>query len=554
MSIQLRWGLRGTADSQKVYRDTSPLDRTSLPAALATLGATDVSYLDETATAFETTYYYIVETIEGADSVFSEQRSITTAADVVVGGDGYNVNDGAGGFEAYNVNDGAGGFESYEVGGGGGAPLTPAIELIWAADTNGDLWEFDAANSNATLDGDAMTTVTGIVNGHTFTGTDTNLSIDADGLESGDCDGSGDYFDFTPASPMSQPSTVVMVLDDTDITTHIIMTGADAGTRWQLSNGSGGSWQMVGGASSYNTNILEGAGKRVLVMEFNGASSRIWANGILQEEGTVGTVVTTAFRLGALYDNTFAGNLKIHGFGVVNRIITADERETVLQWGEGLLGNARPVGLPSSVVFALRPEDMTFAGSVLTGLKPAWGPEDDLQLVGAPAEGPNGGYMMTEATGNANHVRVNADWLASGLSTGVHMAVVYKKNGTADTIATLLGTTSSGDYIGVAQSGSGTTTVNNGATTCAEFRIKEASIDPLATTRGALWTATLGDTVTKSVAFKDISSTSVFDLYPGFYRTATPTLHAEAEILGIYLFTDWSQVDAVNTYAEGLVP
>jgi len=115
MSIQLRWGLRGTADSQKVYRDTSPLDRASLPAALATLGATDVSYLDETATAFETTYYYIIETIEGADSVLSEQRSITTAADVVVGGDGYNVNDGAGGFEAYNVNDGSGGFEPYNV-------------------------------------------------------------------------------------------------------------------------------------------------------------------------------------------------------------------------------------------------------------------------------------------------------------------------------------------------------------------------------------------------------------------------------------------------------
>lgn len=153
MAIQLRWKLRSVATSQKVYRATSPLDRDALPAALATLANTDTAYLDSTATAFSTTYHYLLETILGADTVHSAQVSVTTAA-APPPPSGSFANFVPSGSDRFVLSDG----KIYTV-----VSLTPpnqelfSFDLGQVIDANGqDVYTADPASELFASDGDAL--------------------------------------------------------------------------------------------------------------------------------------------------------------------------------------------------------------------------------------------------------------------------------------------------------------------------------------------------------------------------------------------------------------
>jgi len=72
MTIKLKWQNRVTADEIRVYRSTSPFGRDNLPAVLATLGATEKEYLDETATSGGATYYYMLGVVSGSNEALSD--------------------------------------------------------------------------------------------------------------------------------------------------------------------------------------------------------------------------------------------------------------------------------------------------------------------------------------------------------------------------------------------------------------------------------------------------------------------------------------------------
>lgn len=59
----------------KIYRSTSPLDTSALPAALVTLPGDARTYTDETATG-NVTYYYVVEATNGTTRIFAKSPSI----------------------------------------------------------------------------------------------------------------------------------------------------------------------------------------------------------------------------------------------------------------------------------------------------------------------------------------------------------------------------------------------------------------------------------------------------------------------------------------------
>lgn len=81
MTIRLTWIPRITADSQQVYRSTATFDKDSLPSVLATLGATDTEYLDETATIADQDYYYAIGTVSGANVALSQVVMVTNVGD-----------------------------------------------------------------------------------------------------------------------------------------------------------------------------------------------------------------------------------------------------------------------------------------------------------------------------------------------------------------------------------------------------------------------------------------------------------------------------------------
>lgn len=75
MSVLLEWSPTVIGDSQKVYRSTSTFNHDNLPSILATIGASDHSYDDTTAT--NETYFYAIETILGTRSILSSVEKIT---------------------------------------------------------------------------------------------------------------------------------------------------------------------------------------------------------------------------------------------------------------------------------------------------------------------------------------------------------------------------------------------------------------------------------------------------------------------------------------------
>lgn len=79
MSIKLNWVNRNTQPvTVTIYRGTSPLDRTALPAPLATLSNGETSYVDLTAVQ-GAVYYYVFKTTNGSETVISRNQKMQAA-------------------------------------------------------------------------------------------------------------------------------------------------------------------------------------------------------------------------------------------------------------------------------------------------------------------------------------------------------------------------------------------------------------------------------------------------------------------------------------------
>lgn len=63
MAVVLNWANRVEADGIHIYRDTSPLDITSLPSPIATIAASKTQYVDEGVSG---QLYYAVSVFKGA--------------------------------------------------------------------------------------------------------------------------------------------------------------------------------------------------------------------------------------------------------------------------------------------------------------------------------------------------------------------------------------------------------------------------------------------------------------------------------------------------------
>lgn len=72
----------------------------------------------------------------------------------------------------------------------------------------------------------------------------------------------------------------------------------------------------------------------------------------------------------------------------------------------GIVASSRNVLLiPSSVLNLVTPASFTFSGSVLTSITDLIGSSTPYTIVGSPAEGVEGGYVMTEASGGVQLCR-----------------------------------------------------------------------------------------------------------------------------------------------------
>ena len=150
---------------------------------------------------------------------------------------------------------------------------------------------------------------------------------------------------------------------------------------------------------------------------------------------------------------------------------------------------------------------------------------------------------MSEANSGA-YVELNPTSLGMGVAfpSGVHLMVRTKRNATADTSMIYIGTSSGTVYAGVAASGGGSPTEQVIALT--EY-YENATIT---STRLALWNQLMNDTNEHTCAMRNLSTTAGMRL--GWYSSSGFIF--EGTILGWAVFTDWAQVDDVETYLLAL--
>lgn len=80
MKIDLTWKNRNASDTGiNIYRSTAPFDRSNLPAVLASLPRTALTYSDTTVVR-NTLYYYRIENVNANDSALSQQMAILAQA------------------------------------------------------------------------------------------------------------------------------------------------------------------------------------------------------------------------------------------------------------------------------------------------------------------------------------------------------------------------------------------------------------------------------------------------------------------------------------------
>lgn len=202
----------------------------------------------------------------------------------------------------------------------------------------GDLWRFDADNTNATVVTDPVNEATGLVNSRVMDDLDPAGSsatlVQVNGNFAAQFDAGSDLLYHNFGSTVVQPGTIILCLGDSDVTTHVLATGSSAALRWQISNDGSDNIIAFAGATLDST-INAPIGTKVLAAVFNGASSVFRVNGVQVATGNAGTQGTDRLTLGALYDGTFAGTVNFYSAMFINRLLTAPE----LDGAERLLGS-----------------------------------------------------------------------------------------------------------------------------------------------------------------------------------------------------------------------
>lgn len=214
-------------------------------------------------------------------------------------------------------------------------------------------------------------------------------------------------------------------------------------------------------------------------------------------------------------------------------------------YGDLITGETPAPPAPSSVTHAVGPSDMTFSSGNLSSITDRVAASSTyISITGTlPEDATNGGYGMSEANSGA-YVELNPTSLGMGVAfpSGVHLMVRTKRNATADTSMIYIGTSSGTVYAGVAASGGGSPTEQVIALT--EY-YENATIT---STRLALWNQLMNDTNEHTCAMRNLSTTAGMRL--GWYSSSGFIF--EGTILGWAVFTDWAQVDDVETYLLAL--
>lgn len=417
---------------------------------------------------------------------------------------------------------------------------------IFKAGDQGDVWVFTPETTDGAVDGDAITEVIGSANGNTLTtisGSPEIKEVDGQWVLRTDGVSFSDRLRCQFGATLSQPGTVVAVFSSFDLTSHIVVTGADASNRWQISQDSGGDLIMFAG-SEVDTYKDEPYGKVCVIAEFNGASSEARVDGVVTETGDAGSQSITEINVAALWDGSLNGAMDLYGLIVIDRALTDAEKDQVDEWAFGLLGiGTLPSGAPSSITKLVLPSSFAFSGGSLASVTPVYGsPAHIWAINGTPDEGANGGYEMDEASTN--------DWvgldLPSAEAQGVHLAILYKRNGTADDATIMFGSSSISNYAFCAQNG-GTSLILTNGMTADEYRANGTTVVDGVGDRNALWDAMFPDTDPHAAAVKNLKTNFIGRL--GSYPGSTSFIF-EGEILGWAEFTDWDQVDDVLSYLE----
>lgn len=163
-----------------------------------------------------------------------------------------------------------------------------------------DLWRFNQAGTDAAgTASDPFGTAYGLVNALQLTqavaGSKPKIRI-TDGIEVGYFDG-GDRLERVFGETLAQPGGVVIAINSTDTSTHIIYSNATAsGNRWQLSNSSGDEVQTY--ASAAVSGLSSPLGRAVISSVYNGASSKQRKSRGLRASGNAGANGVDAFYVG----------------------------------------------------------------------------------------------------------------------------------------------------------------------------------------------------------------------------------------------------------------
>lgn len=214
-----------------------------------------------------------------------------------------------------------------------------ALNYLFANGETGDYWVFDNVHTDAATIGAEISSAIGLANGLNLSAPDMshtpNLTMTS--RMGADFDGSADRLRHAFGSTIAQPGTIIICVFDNATSTHGIVTGSAAGSRWQISVDSANDLIAFASAemdSGQNAPI----DTKVLTVEYNGASSRFRINGTQVATGNVGTQGTNQLTLGAIWDGTFGMNGKVYGLLFINRILTGAERDDAERFLGSLVG------------------------------------------------------------------------------------------------------------------------------------------------------------------------------------------------------------------------
>ena len=157
-------------------------------------------------------------------------------------------------------------------------------------------------------------------------------------------------------------------------------------------------------------------------------------------------------------------------------------------------------------------------------------------VVGAPARGPNGGYLMTESTANDNYLYETFSELNVGFPSPKTLIVCFRRNGTSDNAGLVIGSSATTSYLGAFENGiTGPQALQAGTHRAGVFRYRRGATNgtvSVTATRDALHDAIYQST-TDVVCFGAVQCTlSQGRAYFGRFGPAASTYNMEAEILG----------------------